>query len=136
AVLVGDAAGSNDPIIGQGLSLALCDARAVAEALGASDDWGPSTLALYAAERRERHRRLRLSASVMTELKCAFTPEGRRRRQRVFELFRREPGHCLAVAALLVGPHRVPPDAFEAGVLERLLADPSRSHLVEGGARQ
>jgi 2-polyprenyl-6-methoxyphenol hydroxylase-like FAD-dependent oxidoreductase len=135
AVLVGDAAGSNDPIIGQGLSLALCDARAVADALSA-DDWGPSTLALYAAERRERHRRLRLSAAVMTELKCAFTPEGRRRRQRVFELFRREPGQCLAVAALLVGPHRVPPHAFEAAALERLLADPSRSNLVECGARQ
>jgi 2-polyprenyl-6-methoxyphenol hydroxylase-like FAD-dependent oxidoreductase len=58
-VLIGDAAGWNDPIIGQGLSIAVRDVRLVAAALLRSPDWSPSAFQEYAAERTERMRRLR-----------------------------------------------------------------------------
>lgn len=38
-VLIGDAAGYNDPVLGQGLSIAVRDVRFVAEALLAEPDW-------------------------------------------------------------------------------------------------
>src|SRR5262249_37168341 len=61
-VLIGDAAGHNDPIIGQGLSIALRDVRLVSEILieataaGREPDFRP-----YVEERAERMRRLRIT---------------------------------------------------------------------------
>lgn len=51
-VLIGDAGGYNNPLIGQGLSLALRDARAVAEILldGPAGAPGPDALAQYGAD--------------------------------------------------------------------------------------
>ena len=66
-VLIGDAAGHNDPIIGQGLSIALRDVRLVSEILreaktaGQEPDFRP-----YVEERAERMRRLRITAQVVT----------------------------------------------------------------------
>ena len=60
-VLIGDAAGWNDPIIGQGLSIALRDVRMVSDILGAGPRWSTTVFAPYAAERRERMRRLRVA---------------------------------------------------------------------------
>ena len=64
-----------DPLIGEGLSMAMRDARMVSEVLvGAT---GPSMRSSpIAVERRERSRRLRLGGQVITELRCTFTPEG------------------------------------------------------------
>ncbi|MEX1103650.1 MAG: NAD(P)/FAD-dependent oxidoreductase, partial [Dehalococcoidia bacterium] len=61
-VLIGDAAGYNDPIIGQGLAVSFRDVRMVSEALLATDDWSAGALSEYAEERGERMRRLRFSA--------------------------------------------------------------------------
>jgi 2-polyprenyl-6-methoxyphenol hydroxylase-like FAD-dependent oxidoreductase len=61
-VLIGDAAGHNDPTIGQGLALAFRDARLVSEALLGGKDWTTVTLMPYADERRERMKRLRFAA--------------------------------------------------------------------------
>jgi menaquinone-9 beta-reductase len=55
-VLIGDAAGHNDPTIGQGLSITMRDARMVAEALSGTTSWEDGPFAAYAAERRERMR--------------------------------------------------------------------------------
>ena len=73
-VLVGDAAGWNDPIIGQGLSIALRDARMVAEVLGSTADWSPGEFGGYVEERRERLRRLRFTARLATELQAVPDP--------------------------------------------------------------
>lgn len=64
-VLVGDATGYNDPIVGQGLSIALRDARIVRDLIldGARQ---PADFAPYGRERFERMRRLRLIASVVS----------------------------------------------------------------------
>ena len=58
-VLIGDAAGHNDPIIGEGLSIAMRDARTVRDLVldGARK---PADFAPYGEERVERMRRLRL----------------------------------------------------------------------------
>jgi 2-polyprenyl-6-methoxyphenol hydroxylase-like FAD-dependent oxidoreductase len=60
-VLVGDAAGYNDPLIGQGLSLALRDARVLSEILLTTERWSPEYLWAYAEERRKRVQRVRFT---------------------------------------------------------------------------
>ena len=62
-VLIGDAAGHNDPIIGQGLSITYRDVRIVRDLMLENQSWSPEIFRPYADERRERMRRLRLTAS-------------------------------------------------------------------------
>lgn len=122
AVLVGDAAGWNDPIIGQGLSIAMRDARMVADVLLADSDWSPSAFDEYAVERAERLRRLRIDALLTTALQCSFGPEGTALRRRWAE---QAGGNKLLVAPLLaglVGPEQVPPRAFTDRNVDRILS--------------
>ena len=104
AVLIGDAAGWNDPIIGQGLSIAFRDARTVGELLAGSDDWSPAAFGDYVAERKERMRRLAISARLQTEIRCTFTDAGRERRARWFRTFTTDPRMLGQTVAILAGP--------------------------------
>ncbi len=61
-VLIGDAAGWNNPLIGQGLALAVRDAGTLSDALLAGV--GPEALATYGAGRSERLRRARIACLV------------------------------------------------------------------------
>lgn len=101
--LIGDAAGYNDPIIGQGLSIALRDARDLAAALTSTDDWSSSTLSGYGAVRAERMRRLRATAEAYTRLRADFSDQGRLRRAAALRRFATEPEALLPIAAALVG---------------------------------
>jgi 2-polyprenyl-6-methoxyphenol hydroxylase-like FAD-dependent oxidoreductase len=84
-VLIGDAGGYSDPLIGQGISTSLRDAREVVEVLtGAARRWSPGVFAGYARMRAERMRRLRACSAYATALRCTFTAEGRERRRRIF----------------------------------------------------
>jgi menaquinone-9 beta-reductase len=80
AVLIGDAAGHNDPIVGQGLSIAMRDARTVRDLVldGART---AEAFAAYGAERMARMARLRLAADVMaaTHAEDAGNRDARRR---------------------------------------------------------
>ena len=83
AVLIGDAAGHNDPITGQGLSITMRDVRIVSDTLRGTETstWGdPALFDDYAAERSERMRRLRFSASLDSILHAEFGERARRRR--------------------------------------------------------
>jgi 2-polyprenyl-6-methoxyphenol hydroxylase-like FAD-dependent oxidoreductase len=80
-VLIGDAAGWNDPIIGQGLSIALRDVRIVTDVIRDGWDWSTVAFVGYGEERRERMRRLRVTAQVITDLLATFTPAGVARRR-------------------------------------------------------
>jgi 2-polyprenyl-6-methoxyphenol hydroxylase-like FAD-dependent oxidoreductase len=123
AVLVGDAAGWSDPIIGQGLSIAVRDARIVAEALLATDEWSaPTCFGAYTEERVERMRRLRMSAELRTAMHCTFTPEGVARRRRWYELWHDEPVLGGLELAAFLGPERAPEAAFTRESLGRALA--------------
>jgi 2-polyprenyl-6-methoxyphenol hydroxylase-like FAD-dependent oxidoreductase len=112
-VLIGDAAGYNDPLIGQGLSLALRDIRILSEILLTMERWSPESLLPYAEERRKRSQRVRFTAGLMAELYASFGPEGAARRRRFLSRlvdpdFR---GRAL-LASLAVGPDCSPDWAY------------------------
>ncbi len=121
-VLIGDAAGSNDPIIGQGLSITLRDVRLVRDALLGERAWAPPIFVPYAAERRERMRRLRFSAAVVSTLYNEFGPAAEARRRQVHERRLQDPSLNLPILATLVGPDNIPADAFDDAMRSRLFA--------------
>jgi len=122
AVLVGDAAGWSDPIIGEGLSVALRDARSVTEALLANDDWSVAAFEPYAVERTERMRRLRVTADVVTEIRCTFTPEGHARRVAFIDQTMTDPLILGLMLSSLIGPETGPAESFDDANVERILA--------------
>jgi 2-polyprenyl-6-methoxyphenol hydroxylase-like FAD-dependent oxidoreductase len=122
AVLVGDAAGYSDPLIGQGLSLAVRDVRVVSEALLGSPVWDEAVFEPYAVERAERMRRFRVTAEATARLRATFTDEGRRRRAAAFKRLGEDQESWLAMYPLSVGPDLAPPAAFEPEAVERLVA--------------
>ena len=61
AVLIGDAAGWSDPVIGQGLGVAFRDARVLTDVLLSGVPWDGTVLREYVEERRERMRDSALS---------------------------------------------------------------------------
>lgn len=118
-VLIGDAAGHNDPIGGQGLALAWRDVRLVSDVIlaGLRDR---DSFRDYVAERHERMRRLRITMRFLSTLRVEFGEFARRRRRLV--------GHRIAVErmlapamATLAGPEALPPEAFEQATIEALL---------------
>ena len=119
-VLIGDAAGHNDPVTGQGLSIALRDVRLVSEVI-LSGGWDREAFRPYVEERLERMRRLRITARLATKLRVEFGEEARQRRERVLQRVRVEKMPTPA-AASLIGPDRVPAVNFEQSTLDALLA--------------
>jgi 2-polyprenyl-6-methoxyphenol hydroxylase-like FAD-dependent oxidoreductase len=110
-VLVGDAAGYNDPITGQGLSIALRDVRIVRDLLLA-DGLAARALAPYAEERRERMRRLRFSAALQARLFAEFGEAERAARAAIFARQEKDPMLGLAALSALAGPEALPAEAF------------------------
>jgi len=123
AVLVGDAAGFSNPLIGQGLSVAMRDLRLVSDALLATDDWSVSAFDAYAAERKERMFRLRVSVEQFTDTHIPLDEDQLETRRRRSELARGGDIDMFMLNAIpIVGPDAVPPTAFAPEVRERLLA--------------
>lgn len=81
-VLVGDAAGANDPSVGHGLSLVFRDVRELAELLLDGDDWEVATRE-FAARRERYFEVLRQHASWVAMLVSDEGPEADARRARV-----------------------------------------------------
>jgi 2-polyprenyl-6-methoxyphenol hydroxylase-like FAD-dependent oxidoreductase len=121
-VLAGDAAGWSDPVIGEGLSIALRDARSVAETMLASDDWSTTAFEPYVEERTERMRRLRIAAHVATEMRCTFTPEARLRRAAFRERMMGDPMILDLMLSTLAGPEIAPAECFTEANVEHVLA--------------
>lgn len=117
-VLVGDAAGWNNPIIGQGLSIAMRDVRMVRDAIR---DAGLGSIAFeaYGIERMERMRRLRTAAVTFS---AALTHGDNRhaRRAKFFELLQTDPVMQAFMGALHAGPENAPPEAYD-GRLQQLI---------------
>ncbi len=112
AVLVGDAAGWNDPIVGLGLSITYRDVRLVSDLLLGSDDWSPALLAPYGEERAERMRRLRFAASITSALDMEFGPAAADRRRRYHERASADPSVGLHGLAVMAGPELAPAEFF------------------------
>ena len=120
-VLIGDAAGHNDPIIGQGLSITYRDVRIVRDLMLDNRDWSAATFLPYAEERRERMRRLRLTAWSSSILNVEFGAQARERRLKVREERARGNLPDLGPVAF-VGPEVLPAEMFSEALLDRLRA--------------
>ncbi len=117
-VLVGDAAGHNDPIVGQGLSIALRDARIVRDLI--LDGTGPpADFAPYGRERSERMRRLRLIADVVS---VTYVEDADNRTARRAFLGEKMASMDAEVFPLLTGsfagPETVPDHLVHPGILD------------------
>ena len=119
-VLAGDAAGHNDPIIGQGLSIALRDVRLLSEIIldGKRDQ---AAFRAYVEERAERMRRLRIAARLRAKLNAEFGEEARQRRQRAERRMRIDKAPS-PLGAMLVGPDKVPATFFDQSTIDDLVA--------------
>jgi len=119
-VLAGDAAGWSNPITGQGLAIALRDAKVLTDLLIESEKWDEKVMQEYTKERTERMRRLRF-ASALTDLLTAHGVDDRANRQkRMRRKLRENPEFALALGAVHKGPWTVPLKAFEPNILTSL----------------
>jgi 2-polyprenyl-6-methoxyphenol hydroxylase-like FAD-dependent oxidoreductase len=119
-VLIGDAAGHNDPSIGQGLAITLRDVRLVKETL--LDQWSGRRIDFhdYVQERGERMRRLRFIARLNARIRAEFGDEARARRAQVAERAAADPSLLQSFRGMFLSPDAPPPEAFDGGVWERL----------------
>lgn len=122
AVLVGDAAGWNDPIVGLGLSITYRDVRIVSDILKQLDDFSASDFTAYAEERAERMRRLRFAASLTAALDMEFGETAKQRRKSYHERAAADPMLKLHGVAVMVGPENAPAETFTEAHRARVLA--------------
>jgi menaquinone-9 beta-reductase len=121
-VFIGDAAGWNDPINGQGLSITLRDVRIISELLTSTSDWGTSAFSEYAAERRVRMGNLRFAGRVAAKLNNEFGPEAVERRVRAKARMAEDPMLGLAQAVIMIGPEHAPEGLLGASTWEALFS--------------
>lgn len=89
-VLIGDAAASNDPTYGEGLSLAVRDARVLRDRLLESDDWTSAGKA-YAEQHDRYYSVIRQVARWFTSVFLEQGAEADARRMRAFPRFAEDP---------------------------------------------
>jgi len=111
AVLVADAAGYSNPIVGQGLSIAMRDARTVRDVLRGSD-WSVAAFDDYAAERQERMRRLRFIANTIAIAEAEDADNREARRAKWGALSATDERAFLVMVGAFGGPEVVPAEAF------------------------
>jgi 2-polyprenyl-6-methoxyphenol hydroxylase-like FAD-dependent oxidoreductase len=120
-VLIGDAAGYNDPLIGQGLSITFRDVRIVRDIILARD-WRQPAFDSYVEERSERMRRLRISARLGAIMRVEFGAAAAARRARALRRIREE-GPLSPFGAGIAGPETLPAAAFEEATINAVLAE-------------
>ena len=123
AVLVGDAGGWNDPIIGLGLSITYRDVRLVADILKAQADWAKADFTPYAEERAERMRRLRFTASIVSTLEAEFGETARARRDSLHDRAGQDASLRAHTFAVMAGPEVLPPEIFTPEHRARVLGE-------------
>lgn len=119
-VLVGDAAGWSDPVLGQGMAVTMRDVHMATRVLLGGSDWSAAAFAPYAEERRERMRRLRF-ASASGYLRHRLGPDGADQRRRMRDAFSDNPVANPAITALL-GAWVLPEEAYSDDAWAALLA--------------
>ncbi|MBV9952483.1 MAG: FAD-dependent monooxygenase [Acidimicrobiia bacterium] len=120
-VLIGDAAGHNDPIIGEGLSISMRDARTVRDLVldGARK---PADFASYGDERMERMRRLRLGANVLgvTNVEDGADNRDARRAWVGERMATMDPELFPLLFGLFAGPENIPAELVDDAILDRI----------------
>jgi 2-polyprenyl-6-methoxyphenol hydroxylase-like FAD-dependent oxidoreductase len=120
-VFAGDAAGFSDPTIGEGLSVALRDARMVRDVLLGGEDWSKEAFTPYVEERAERMRRLRFAVQVFTDAHIPLGPDRVSERRRRSDMMTQDPDLFMLVAAMTCGPELAPESCFADEIREKLL---------------
>lgn len=122
-VLIGDAGGYNNPLIGEGLSLALRDVRALTELLldGAARPVSPSALTQYGVQRAERLRRMRFVAQLQATELTTFGEEGRQLRRGIRRRLETDPGLLDGAVAMFIGPDNLDPQVCTEAFRRRYL---------------
>jgi 2-polyprenyl-6-methoxyphenol hydroxylase-like FAD-dependent oxidoreductase len=120
-VLIGDAAGWNDPILGLGLSITYRDVRIVSDLLKGSDAWETLSFAPYGEERAERMRRLRFTAKLQATIDMEFGDDARERRRSVFRRAAQDPTLKAHAYAVMAGPESLPAEMFSEAHRTRVL---------------
>jgi 2-polyprenyl-6-methoxyphenol hydroxylase-like FAD-dependent oxidoreductase len=119
-VLVGDSAGYNNPVIGQGLSIAMRDARTVRDVVLGDGDLSSTAFADYGAERMERMRRLRYIANVLGTAMAADSDDRQARRMKYFDFMENDANALSLMIGAFAGPETSPAEAFESGMLDAI----------------
>ena len=124
-VLIGDAAGWNDPINGLGLSITYRDVRTVSDILKSTHEGTAPDFSAYGEERAERMRRLRFAGQVQASLDMEFSDEARARRESYHHRRLADPTVGMHGVAILAGPEAVPAEFF---------TEEHRKFVLEGAA--
>jgi 2-polyprenyl-6-methoxyphenol hydroxylase-like FAD-dependent oxidoreductase len=119
-VLVGDAAGWSDPIIGQGMSVCFRDVHMITDLMTAESNWTADAFEPYRLERQERMRRLRF-ASAGSYLLNGFGPDAIAKRRRLREMFTENP-LASPVATALLGAWILPEESYSDAAWNALVA--------------
>lgn len=120
-VLIGDAAGWNDPINGLGLSITYRDVRMVSDILKETPAGHQPDFAPYAEERAERMRRLRFAGQIQAALDMEFGEAARERRRSYHERKAADPMLGLHGVAIMAGPENAPAEIFTEAHRARVL---------------
>ena len=118
AVLIGDAAGHNDPIVGQGLSIAMRDARVIRD-LVLDGARSADAFSSYGAERMARMARLRLVADLVavTHVEDADNRTARRNYVRERQARMEAPVFPLSLG-LFAGPETIGDELLDPQLLD------------------
>ncbi|HEX4819866.1 MAG TPA: FAD-dependent oxidoreductase [Acidimicrobiales bacterium] len=121
-VLIGDAAGHNDPVIGQGLSIALRDARMVRD-LALNGARTADAFASYGQERMHRMAVLRFIADVVAVCQAEDADNRQARRAMMVEgVATMDPEFMALMMGAFAGPENVPMEALDQGLIDRIRA--------------
>jgi len=119
-VLIGDAAGHNDPIIGQGLSIAMRDARIVRDLVldGARDS---AAFESYGEQRTAVMERLRFVADLISVAQAEDADNRTARRRMVGEkMAAMDEEVMVPLIGAFAGPETIPQERLDPGLLERI----------------
>lgn len=123
-VLIGDAAGRNDPIIGQGQSITHRDVRLVRDALLGNKVWSQSIFEGYVSERAERMSRLRTIARLTSLRDSGFDEAGRALRREMHQRIGATPDLGITFAGAFVGPEVLPAEVYAPAFTEQITGQP------------
>jgi 2-polyprenyl-6-methoxyphenol hydroxylase-like FAD-dependent oxidoreductase len=118
-VLVGDSAGYNDPVQGQGLAIGLRDVRIVRD-LVLSGARNPRDFAPYGDERSKRMERLRFVADIIAVARVEDA-DNRAARRACFDqaVAARDPDLLPLLRSSFAGPETIPPELLRPALIER-----------------
>lgn len=123
-VLIGDAAGRNDPIIGQGQSITYGDVRLVRDALLGNKAWDAAISTDCVSERKERMARLRTIARITSLKDSGFDQPGRVLRQEIHSSLHANPELRTPLAGASIDPEASPAEVYTPAFTEQIVGRP------------